>query len=240
MLKRQNGATLWQQVSERLSTQIVDGVYPPGARLPAEMELADMFGVSRNTLRRAMAKLEEQGLIRIGQGQGTFVSGAVLPYTISRTTRYSENLSKEGRAAATEVLKIEATTAEPLIADMLAIDAGDHVLAVRSRSWADEAVLTVATMHYPSARFPGLAERRRGFKSQTAVLKAYGITDYRRLRTWITTRPPTDEEARMLQTPRSQWVLHTRKVDVDADGVPLCCSESCWASDKVEFVIESD
>jgi DNA-binding FadR family transcriptional regulator len=46
----------------------------PGARLPAEPELADMFGVSRTVVREAMQTLQATGTIRIEQGRGTFLA----------------------------------------------------------------------------------------------------------------------------------------------------------------------
>jgi GntR family transcriptional regulator len=48
---------------------------PPGAKLPAEPDLARQLGVSRATLREAMRSFEGQGIIRRRQGVGTFVVG---------------------------------------------------------------------------------------------------------------------------------------------------------------------
>lgn len=112
------------------------------------------------------------------------------------------------------------------------------LVVVESTSSADDVVLNVGTAYYPSALFPDLLSRRRDYPSQTKLLAAYGIHQYRRLTTWITTRPPSDQEARALRIPRSRWVLFTRKVDTDAEGRPICCSETCWASDRVQFVID--
>lgn len=64
--------TLVEKVFEQLATMLrVD----PGqeAKLPAERELAEKLGVSRNVLREATKRLELQGLLEIRQGQGTRV-----------------------------------------------------------------------------------------------------------------------------------------------------------------------
>ncbi|MEM9552523.1 MAG: FCD domain-containing protein [Pseudomonadota bacterium] len=68
--------------SEKLSTSVVRqiellvlrGILRPGERLPAERELADRLGVSRPSLRDAIAALEEQGLLTARPGSGVFVA----------------------------------------------------------------------------------------------------------------------------------------------------------------------
>lgn len=52
---------------------IIDGVYPVGSRLPSENELKEIYGVSRNTLRQALAILDQDGYIERFQGKGSFV-----------------------------------------------------------------------------------------------------------------------------------------------------------------------
>ncbi|MFW8643004.1 hypothetical protein ACOJBO_10645 [Rhizobium beringeri] len=56
-----------------------------------------------------------------------------------------------------------------------------------------------------------LAEKRAQLHTMTEVLAEYGVSDYTRLSTAITARPPTDDEARLLRQPRSRWVICTQK-----------------------------
>jgi len=53
---------IWQQLTEQITLRIVKGEYPPGSRLPAVRELAAQAGVNPNTMQRAMAQLEQNGL----------------------------------------------------------------------------------------------------------------------------------------------------------------------------------
>jgi len=66
---------LHHQVFLVLRDGILARRYPPGSTLPGEEELALLFGVSRVTLRAALASLEHAGLIEKRQGVGTFVRG---------------------------------------------------------------------------------------------------------------------------------------------------------------------
>ena len=61
------------QVSEMLIREIASGRLPDGARLPTERKLAEELGIAVGTLRRALAILEEKGLLRRIQGSGNYV-----------------------------------------------------------------------------------------------------------------------------------------------------------------------
>jgi GntR family transcriptional regulator len=67
------GVPLHRQLFLVLHDEIDRGVMAPGAALPTEQTLCDQFGVSRITVRRALADLAEQGYIERRQGVGSFV-----------------------------------------------------------------------------------------------------------------------------------------------------------------------
>ena len=64
---------LFQSIAERISALIDEGVFPPGARLPGERELAERFDVSRVTIREAEIALQAIGRIEIKTGAGVYV-----------------------------------------------------------------------------------------------------------------------------------------------------------------------
>jgi len=61
-------------VRDYLLSELTTGHLKPGAAIPPEIELAERFGISRQTVRRALAEMEEEGIIRREQGRGTFVN----------------------------------------------------------------------------------------------------------------------------------------------------------------------
>lgn len=61
------------QLFDKLKEDILQGVYQDGQRLPGENEMADGFGISRQTVRQALALLEQEGYIQRRQGSGTYV-----------------------------------------------------------------------------------------------------------------------------------------------------------------------
>jgi GntR family transcriptional regulator, transcriptional repressor for pyruvate dehydrogenase complex len=71
------------QVYEQLRDLIFRGEFPPGKKLPPERELAEAFGISRPSIKTAINRLVNQGLVTQKQGRGTFV--------LSMASRYMEN-----------------------------------------------------------------------------------------------------------------------------------------------------
>ncbi|MEV7671570.1 GntR family transcriptional regulator [Streptomyces sp. NPDC088752] len=64
----------YEQIMSDLQKRIREGALPVGARLPSEAELAETYGVSRGTVRRAVRELETAGHVRAQHGIGRFVS----------------------------------------------------------------------------------------------------------------------------------------------------------------------
>lgn len=70
-----DGATyVWEQVAEDVAEDITAGELPPNGKLPGEVQLAEVYGVSRVTIRAAVASLRERGMLLVQHGRGTFVA----------------------------------------------------------------------------------------------------------------------------------------------------------------------
>lgn len=70
----ENDRPIWLQLCEQLTLRIVTGIYPMGSRIPAVRELAAEAGVNPNTMQRALAQLEEKGLVATNRTAGRTVT----------------------------------------------------------------------------------------------------------------------------------------------------------------------
>ena len=68
-----------QRVYEALHDRIRTGELAPGAKLPSHRELAALFGVAPMTVRQALARLEQEGLVSREHGRGTFIRAQTIP-----------------------------------------------------------------------------------------------------------------------------------------------------------------
>lgn len=69
--------TRYQDLAADLRRRIAHGEFPTGTTLPAEQRLADAYGVSRSTVRNALASLERRGMVEPARGSGWIVSSAL-------------------------------------------------------------------------------------------------------------------------------------------------------------------
>lgn len=237
-LTRKRGTALWHQVEAALAGEIDAGVWKPGERLPTEPGLMARFGVSRFTVRQAIASLERRGLVRAEQGRGTFVYREMLVYPISSRTRFSRNLIERGFDPGREGLLEEVIPASGEVAEALAIAPGDLVAHRRGIGTADGVPIEVASVWLPATRFPDFARTLSEQATYTATFARYGIRDYLRLWTRVETRLPTPEEARALRQPESAPVLLVTRVDTDMQGRPILFGRGAWSGGRVVFDLQ--
>ena len=236
---RPSGIAVWKQIADTLSTEIRDRVYTPDGRLPSETELAARFAVNRHTLRQAIAALQLNGLVRIEPGKGTFIQNEVLNYAISRRTRFTENLQRQGFLPSKQLLAARVMPANERVALELKLKKGEPVLMVEMLDEANDQPIALATAYYPAIRFEGLLDMLNGGTQTTEVLRHFGVQDYVRDSSRITTQMPSAEVARLLKQPTTRPVLCVECLDVDMEGVPIKYGETVFCGDHVQLVVSA-
>ncbi|NMG05122.1 phosphonate metabolism transcriptional regulator PhnF [Azoarcus taiwanensis] len=235
-MERVTGIALWRQIEESITREIRARVYKPGDKLPTETSLAAHYGVNRHTLRRAMAALQEAGLIRVEQGRGTFVQEDVVDYRVGKRTRFSENIASRQRLPSGRLLQAQEVAADTEVAKALGVVNGERMLLIEMLREVDGTPLSVATHYFPKARCEGLIEALERTGSLTQALFSIGIKDYTREQTRVTTRLPTGPEARLLDQSRGQPLLVAESINVDPGGIPIEYVVARFAGQRIQFV----
>lgn len=139
-LDREAPSALHSQISDAIRANISSGVWPAHHRLKAEPELAAELGVSRGTLRRALATLIEDGLLKQVQGRGTFVTETLLePAVAQKLSTLSEDFASQGVNLSTTVLSVELIEPPAAIAKLLRLVPGQEAMRlVRVRSTGEK------------------------------------------------------------------------------------------------------
>lgn len=105
----EHGGKLYRRIVQSIVADIVAGIYPVGARLPAERDLTERFGVSRPTIREAMIALEMQGLVEARKGSGVFVLAAATPHVEQELDIGAFEITEARRLLEGEVAAVAAT-----------------------------------------------------------------------------------------------------------------------------------
>jgi len=141
------------QVDEVLLERIRAGAYLPGSRMPSESELSDELGVSRATVRTALAKLAANGFILRKQGDGTYVN-----LRIRETSAQFGNLwdlvrliEGNGYKSSIQPLSIEQRPAAETEALALSLNTADSLINLRRLFFADQRPVSLADNFIPSA-----------------------------------------------------------------------------------------
>ena len=234
---RRSGVSVWRQIADTLSTEIRNRAFHTTGRLPSESELSIRFGVNRHTLRQAVAALQVDGLVRIEPGRGTFVQHELLDYVLSRRTRFSENLQRQGLLPSKQLLTARMMPAPDRAAVELQLEPGTRVLMVELLDEANGQPIALATAYYPAARFDGLLEMLLSGTCTTDILRHFGVQDYERAQSRITTQMPSEETARLLKQPPTRPVICVECLDVDMVGQPIKYGETVFSGDRIQLVV---
>lgn len=238
MIERGGGLTIWRQIALSLEQAIRRGDYKPGTQLPTEKQLARNFGVNRHTVRQAMNRLAEHGLVSIEQGRGMFVAESSLDYALGPRTRFTENLLTKQKKPTRELIFAENIAAPAEIARALGIPTGAPLWQLETRNKADDKPVGVSSHYFSVDRFPDMPDLFRRAGSITAALKLAGVPDYHRRTTRIAAKLISAGDARLLELPRTRPVLVSETVNIDERGKPVEFVRARFAADHVTLTIE--
>lgn len=151
-LDRNSPVPLYFQIAENLKRAIEDGTLKPGERLDNELDLTERLGVSRPTVRQAVQRLVEQGLVVRRRGLGTVVVAPRILRSVALTSLYDE-LSADRRHPATTVLAAREIEGDAELASVLARPATAHEAKLLQAPKA-ATVLTMTRTTFDAAAHP--------------------------------------------------------------------------------------
>lgn len=236
---RRTGSPLWQFIADSLAQEIRDRIFAPGDRLPTEPELAQRFGVNRHTVRRAVASLQDEGMIRIEQGRGTFVQDDIVDYPLSKRTRFSEIVERQARLPSGTLLRTVTIPADADAAEALQIAVGAPVGLIETVGKVDGQPISLVAHHFALDRFPNLFAAYEIDRKITPMLSRLGVPDYLRKTTRVTARTPDTYEMRHLRLARGTPVLCLEAINVDGEGRPVEYGLTRFSSNRVQIVIDT-
>jgi GntR family transcriptional regulator len=140
---------LYGKVEEILASEIAQGEFEPGDRLPSEDEMIARFDVSRITVRRAVQNLIQRGIVEIQRGRGTFVLAPTVTQDLTRLTGFVEDMENHRRKASARVLRQGVVAASERVAHRLGISKGTRVMRIERVRLADSVPMSFDETYLP-------------------------------------------------------------------------------------------
>jgi GntR family transcriptional regulator, phosphonate transport system regulatory protein len=230
-------SSLWSAIAGTLTSEISDGHYRPGDKLPTEAALSARFGVNRHTVRHALATLAKSGMVHSRRGAGVFVTARPTEYRLGRRVRFHQNVLAAGQTPSRRITRLESRLADPEELQALQLQPEHKVLVVEGVSLADDLPIAAFRSVFPAGRFPGLAAALTESGSITAALSACGLNDYTRAETRLTAELADPVLALSLRVRPGAPVLRSVALNIDANGRPVEHGVTWFAGERVALTV---
>lgn len=231
---------VYYQLYESLRSQLGTEPFAPGARLSTERSIAESVGVSRQTVRQALARLEREGLVHRRQGDGTYVSEPRLEGSLRVLSGFTSELSRRGLRVRNRVLDLRLVTPPSAVGETLGIGTGrDTAVMLRRVRLLDGAPATLETVWLPADRTAALLGLAMENRSLYATLRELGIEPHRAVERLGATVLDEFEASELERRPGDPALL-VERTTYDPDDRPIEAVKTLLRADRFSFSAELD
>lgn len=239
MRDRKAKTPIWKAIADALRSDLAEGRYRTGDKLPTEAALAERFGVNRHTVRHGISALSEEGLLHSRRGAGVFVAATPTDYPIGQRVRFHENLTAAGRRPEKRVLHVEERAATSGEARVLHIEPGAPVCAYHGLSLADGQPIALFESLFPLARLQRITSALSETSSVTEALRTAGVMDYTRTSTRLTAVRANATQALHLLLSEGDPLLRSTSVNSEPEGAPVEYGRTWFAGDRITLTLDA-
>lgn len=236
-LQNDNILPLYLQLTDKIRKDIDSGIYKRGQKIPTELELCDLYGVSRITVRKALNELEKENLLVRERGKGTFVATVMLRRDIAHNTSFTKICQATNQTPGAKTIKsvIEDATQEDK--EALNLAEGSRVIVLERIRYANSVPVAIEFSRFPE-RFSFLLDEDLNNASLISILsEKHGITFTNSSYKIIKLVFATYEQAHYLSLSSGYPLISISSLSNDADGVPSHRSLQLIVGDKFELYI---
>ncbi|MGI9862366.1 GntR family transcriptional regulator [Moorella naiadis] len=237
MLYPGSAKPLYEQLKDILKQKITAGELQPGAALPGERHLMDTYGVSRVTVRQAIAELVNEGLLYRHHGKGTFVAPQRIERPLARLLGVAEELTLEGMEVKIQVLQKGFQEATPEIRRELQLSEDEAVFGVTRLITTTGQPLLLDASYFPPAigRLIQNMDLSKDLIYTQLELYGYKISNGRQR---ISVDRASQEEAQYLQCRSGSPILVVKRTTYVEGGLPIDYSRAIYRGDRYEYHVD--
>ena len=231
---------LHHQVYLDLAASLDAGRWRAGDQLPTERDLAQHYGCSLITIRRALDELVREGRIERTRGRGTFVLHPRLDRDIASRASFAEEMRQRGLDPETRLVSARPESASVAVASALALEPGSPTVYLERLRLASGDPYLLEQVHLPAERFPGLLATDLEHGSLYESLSTRYSTQVVRAREALEPVLLRAREARLLGQRRGAPALLIEGIAFDADDVPVEFGRTFVRGDRSRYYVERE
>ncbi|BBE31226.1 GntR family transcriptional regulator [Tepiditoga spiralis] len=138
---------LYIEISENLKNFILDGNIKIGEKIPGDFELMKQYQVSRDTIRKAIKVLVDDGYLIRRPGKGTFLCRRRKVDSIEKIISFSSELIARGYVPSTKLIKFKEINATPEISEMLKCNQNEDIYLIERIRYASKLPIAFETTY---------------------------------------------------------------------------------------------
>jgi len=219
------------QLAAAMRSLIGSGAFKAGEAIQSERSLATLMGLSRVTVRHAIAELLREGMLSRRHGSGTYVARRI-DQPLSVLSSFSEDVRMRGGRPGSIWISRERTLPTPHEAFALGVPLNGPVLRLRRVRTADDEPLAIEDAVVPAALLPSPELVTLSLYSALAERGHRPTTGVQRLQAALA----SPEEARLLGVLRGSAILRIERRGFLPNGRPVEFTQSAYRGDRYDFV----
>lgn len=223
-----------------LERLIVSRSVHAGDKLPAEVDIAAALGVSRMTLRQALASIESKGLIerRRGRFGGNFVAQPRFDFSLSELPGFTEQMRRAHVEAGAQVVQALTRAPAPDVRAALKLRRGDQVHEVLRVRSANGDPITLEETYFPAAVFPEMLDVDLGDSLYRVMEQEYHRAPHSAVEV-IEPVKATPQQAELLGVDSADALLLVTRTSYAIDGLPIEFARDYFRPDRTRIVVRT-
>lgn len=233
----QSDVPIYYQLYSFLKELILNGDYKPGQCVPSESEMMAQYGVSRVTVRRAIADLEQDGLLKRYRGKGSVVLERKSITTLNSLFSFTEMARRREQRASYIIISTEIKQPDIKIAQELQLAVGTMIFEMKRLFLLNGRIAALTTAYVPYLE--EWKDMFHDFNENTSLFDRFQeynvIIDYAEENLEVVT--PCTDIRRALYLPDNLQVVYSEHKTYDVKGRVIVYTESYMASNKFKYTI---
>lgn len=230
---------LYEQIKIGIKELIKSNNLKVGDKIPNEIELGQLYSVSRITVRRAVKELVDEEIIEVIRGKGTFVKARKKNLHLLNLKGFTDGLSTEENNIEKEILFCGIVSGKLDISEMVSSEYDEFLKLVRIVKDA-EGPLSVDFAYLPIILYPGIETLISESSSTFKIIRENYNIKFTRVEKEMEYIHPSSEICEHLGINGMSPVILVKKIIYGSNNLPVHYSEYYLLGDRIKFYLDAD